>query len=136
MTNENIFVTGLLLAAGIIGLAVGAMSLFMPDAFYQSAGVTIGNSASLRSEIRAPGGFLLALSVFVIWSAITRNQQFQALVITSTIYLGYGIARVYSFAFDGAPSSSIIIAMIVELLVGAAALYAVIRSPKLTAQKI
>ncbi len=130
MTKPNILDSGILLIAGGIGLIIGVMTLFMPDIFHESAGIILGDNASLRSEMRAPGALLLVLSIFMVWSGATRKRQSQALTLACVVYLSYGIARIYSWGVDGAPASSLVIAMVVELLVGAAAAYALLRGSK------
>ena len=56
----------ILFLAGATAFSIGAAILIFPAAFYTSYGITIGSDPSLLSEIRAPGGALLVMGLFML----------------------------------------------------------------------
>lgn len=119
--------TAILLVSGLIGVAVGAALLLAPRAFQASSGIELGDDVSLLSEVRAPGGALLATGGLVIAGAFVRSLRFTATVVATVLYLSYALARLLSMAVDGLPSSVLVQAAALELVMGVACLFALIR---------
>jgi hypothetical protein len=82
-------------------------------------GVTLGENASLPSEIRAPGGALLSVGVLICAAAFARRLVFPATVAGTVVFLGYGLARAFSIVADGMPASGLVVACAFELVMGA-----------------
>lgn len=120
----------LLLVAGAIGIAVGGALLFVPVAFEASAGIMVGDDPSLLSELRAPGGALLASGVLVGMGAFVRTLTFTSMLLSAMLYLGYGVARLVSLAVDGRPATSLLMAMLLELVIGGMCLFALLATRK------
>ena len=123
----NYPVTRLFLAlSGAIAVLIGFMILFAPRAFFAVNGIDLGADPNLMSEIRAPGGVLLAAGVVIICGAIIGSLFRAALLTVAVVFGMYAVSRLISIALDGLPSSSFISALGIELVVGviAAALIA------------
>ena len=112
-------VTRIFLAlSGTIAALIGLSVLFVPHAFFATNHITLGTDPNLMSEIRAPGGLLLASGVIMLCGAIMRSLMRAALLTGAVVFSMYGVSRLVSLAFDGMPSSSIFGALVIELVVG------------------
>ena len=120
----------LLVFSGMLGLAIGLAILLMPHAFLATSGVSLGSDASLLSEIRAPGGFLIMTSLMMIAGAARQTLMRPGLFLAALVYGSFGLSRLVGLAFDGRPSDSLLLATLIELIVGAAAILALIRQPQ------
>lgn len=116
--------------AGVVGIIIGAGMAFTPIAFQSSAGIVLGDNLSSLSETRAPGSLLLIGSIIILLSVFKRDWRRVGLVLTALLYLGYGSGRTISLVLDGIPHQSLLIALILELLVGGLALLVLWRSNK------
>lgn len=108
----------LLTISGILLFVIGFMILFFPHSFYASNGVTLGNQASLLSEIRAPGGLLIGCAVIILLGVIRQNIMRPALIFAALVYGTFGVARLFSFVIDGMPASSLVAATFLEIIIG------------------
>tara|TARA_R110000744_G_scaffold56422_1_gene119037 strand:- start:102 stop:503 length:402 start_codon:yes stop_codon:yes gene_type:complete len=111
---------GVLIGSGLIAIAVGWGLLFSPEAFHALNGIELGDSASLMSEIRAPGAGLLASGLLIFSGVFVSRLSFTALVVAMLLYLSYGISRFYSMALDGLPADGIIFVAFLEMAIGLA----------------
>ncbi len=114
--------------SGLIAATVGGALLLDPVGFEASAGVQLDRDASLLSEIRAPAGALLASGVLVVLGAFIRRLTSTASLLATVLLLSYGASRLLSIALDGMPGDSIVVAMVVELGLGLACLFALLAS--------
>ena len=106
--------------SGGVFLVVGIMVLVQPSGF--TSAPTIGGSASLMSELRAPGGLLLVAGGFVLWAGLRAQRFHSALALSALLYGTFGLSRLLSVALDGVPSSAILGAAAIELALGGVAL--------------
>ena len=116
--------------AGTVGIIIGVGMTFTPVTFQSSAGIVLGDNLSLLSETRAPGSLLLFGSIIILGSLFNSKWRYIGLVLTALMYLGYGIGRTVSLVLDGMPHQSLLIALVLELLVGGLALSVLLRSNK------
>ena len=115
--------------AGITALGIGAAILFAPHAFYASYGIVLDANPSLLSELRAPGAGLAALGA-VMLAGIVRPALKQAAVMAALIvFIAFPAGRIVGLVADGAPSSGILAALVLELAIAALCLFAFRRSP-------
>ncbi len=115
--------------AGLTSMGAGGGLLFTPVAFRHSVGIALERSASVMSasvmsETRAPGAALLAAGVLMLFAAVRPAYTRLALGTAALVYLSFGAGRLLSLALDGRPHPSLVIAMIVELALGAIGLLA------------
>nr|MEE4267812.1 DUF4345 domain-containing protein [Candidatus Krumholzibacteria bacterium] len=107
-----------LLVSGVILLAVGSILLLAPAAMHGANGVDLGSNPSLLSEVRAPGGSLLALGGLVLASVFVSRLRYPATMIAATVYIAYGLSRLLSMAIDGMPAPGIVAAAGLEIMIG------------------
>ena len=114
----------LLVLSGMIALGIGGMILFDPAGFHATNGIDLGTDASLRSEVRAPGGALAVLGVMMMIGAFAKSFTTASTLIGAAVYLAYGASRLLSIGLDGVPSPGIAGAAVIELTIGAACAFA------------
>ncbi len=105
--------------SGLTAVGIGAFILAAPHAFYASYGITLGDDASLMSELRAPAAGLAAFGVLMlvgIWRAAAAPLSIAAAL---TVFLAFPAGRLIGLAVDGLPSDGIIGALVFELAVAA-----------------
>ena len=128
-----------LATGGLIAVAIGAAILVIPTAFFASYGISLQPDPSLMSEIRAPGGALLAMGAVLCAALFRPALKIVALGLGALLYLSYGLARAVSALLDGWPDEGLVIAMGLELAIGAIFVVALIqgrqrRDDRLTGQ--
>lgn len=106
-----------LVIAGLLLLAIGGAILLAPHAVYDSNGIVLGDNPNLLSEIRAPGGLLAVSGIVTLLGALRSQLRASAVRFTTLVYGSFGLARLVSMALDGMPSSSIVGATSLELIV-------------------
>ncbi len=117
----------LLIIAGLIGCGIGGALLFIPVTFQASAGIELGNNIDLLSEVRAPGGALLASGILIIAGAFITKLSFTSTIVLTLLYLSYGFSRVIGMAIDGLPSEGFISVTVLEIIIGMIGVFALIK---------
>jgi uncharacterized protein YbjT (DUF2867 family) len=120
----------LLLAAGLVSAAIGATILIDPAAIHAGAGIELGHNPSLLSEIKAPGGLLVALGAFISAGAFWSRLSADAMKLSAALYLSYAASRLVSIASDGLPAPSLQLALAFELVLGLASAAEITRSER------
>ncbi|MEO1576547.1 MAG: DUF4345 domain-containing protein [Pseudomonadota bacterium] len=108
--------------AGALLLYIGSAILIDPVSFAAGNGIALPESASLMSEVRAPAGLLVASAVLIIVSALRARRMTLALALSALVYGSYGLSRVVGILLDGFPSTPLTQAMVIELVIGAVSL--------------
>ena len=126
MKNSKVLKT-ILLISGLIASAIGAAILFSPEAFYSTYGIELGSNFSLLNEIRASGGALLASGILIMSGAFVEKLAFTAVVVSTLLYLSYGLSRVMSMAIDGMPVESLVQAAAIEIVTGLVCIFALVK---------
>lgn len=126
MENSRILKT-VLVISGLIATGIGGVLLFVPGSLYAASGIELGRNVSLLSEVRAPGGALLASGILILSGAFVARLAFTATVLTTLVYLSYGIARILSMAIDGMPSEALVQATVLEMTIGLAGAFVLLR---------
>lgn len=109
--------------AGLLAVGIGGVTLISPATIYGSYQITIGENASMLSEIRASGGGLLAFGLVIIAGAFIARLTFTSLLVSSVLFLAYGAARILSMAVDGMPADPLVHGTIFEIVIGAICLF-------------
>ena len=112
-------VPGFLFLSGLLLVGIGAAILLMPESFHASNGIALGENASLLSEVRAPGGLLFASGLLIIGGSFRHKLRAQSVTLATLVYGTFGLARLLSMALDGVPSTGIVGATAIELIVAA-----------------
>ncbi|BBH71611.1 hypothetical protein ACTI_82960 [Actinoplanes sp. OR16] len=105
--------------AGLVAMTIGAASFLAPEAFHEMSGTT----GSLN-ETRANGGGLLGAGTLIFLGAIRRPATAHAAVLGAVLYLGYALGRLLSATLDPAPNAGLVTAMVAELALGVACVFA------------
>lgn len=126
MKNSKVL-KSILIISGLIASAIGAAILFSPVAFYTTNGIELGANASLLNEIRAPGGALLVSGLLIISGAFVNKLTFTSIVVSTLLYLSYGLSRVMSIAIDGMPTEELVQAAVLEIAIGVACVFTLVK---------
>ena len=126
MKNSKVLKT-ILFISGFIASAIGATILFSPGSFYASYDLALGDNVSLLNEIRASGGALLATGLLIMSGAFVDKMAFTAAVVSTLLYLSYGLSRIISIAIDGMPVEGLLQATVLEIVIGLACIFALIQ---------
>ena len=110
----------ILFCAGLLATAIGAMILIAPVLFYEGYDIDVAGKVDLLNEMRASGGGLLMCGLVITLGSILRSLTYPAAIISTCLYLSYGFSRLIGIALDGPPSSGLVQAMILEIIVGVA----------------
>ncbi len=110
--------------SGLTALAIGAAILFAPHAFYASYGITLGDDASLLSELRAPGAGLAGFGLLMLRGIWRQAIVPTAMAVALTVFIGFPAGRLVGLVVDGMPSGGILGALAVELVIAALCLAA------------
>lgn len=108
----------LLCLSGALLFVVGMAVMFQPQMLFAADGAMFDTYPDLMSELRSPGGLLLASGIVIFLGAVRKNLSQLALMLSALVYGTYGVSRLVSMAFDGIPSTSLVVATGVELTVG------------------
>ena len=122
-----------LVVAGCLAGLIGAGILLVPRAFFATNHITLEADPNLMSEIRAPGGLLLAAALAMVAGGFNRKLAQPGLITAVFVFGMYGIARLFSLVVDGVPSASLVGALILEAVLAFVALALLERSHKQSA---
>lgn len=125
--EKSKFVKVFLFVSGIILIGIGGGLLFAPIAFEASAGINLGNNISLLSEIRAPGGALFMSGILIVLGVFIPKLTFTSAILSSLIYISYGLSRILSMMIDGTPHESIVAATVIEIVIGVLGLFILVK---------
>lgn len=117
----------ILFVAGLVIIVVGAANLFAPVAFHQANGIEVAADVGLLSETRAAGGVLLVAGMFIMLGAFSARFAVAAAAVGAVGYLTYASARLLGIALDGIPAGGLVLAAVVELVLGLACAYSLLR---------
>ena len=105
--------------ASLTALAIGGFILLSPTAFYAIYDLTLPDTPSLFSDLRATAAGLTVagglLAAGVVWRDLTRI----AAGFGAALFLAYAAGRGLSLMLDGAPHPGMIEAAVIELVLGA-----------------
>ena len=126
--NGSSMVKLTLLFSGLVAIGIAVTILLAPEAFYSGYGINVGGNANLVNELKAPAGALLVAGVLMI-AGVFRTEFVKTSLTTATVvYSSYGLSRLLSIAMDGLPDISLVSAAGIELGIGAACLFALLRT--------
>lgn len=123
-------IRALLGLSGLIAAGIGASILLAPAQFHATHGIELGADPNLLSEVRAPGGALLALGLMMWVGVFARSFTLASTSIAAAVYLAYGASRLVSLGLDGVPDAGLVGAAAIELALGAACVVALVRSAR------
>ncbi|MGD1920004.1 MAG: DUF4345 domain-containing protein [Pleurocapsa sp.] len=121
------FLTVILCLSGLIAISIGIIIQISPLDFYSANNIDIGSNVNLLSEIRASSGFLLTSGILILTGAFVSQLTFISIVLSTVLYLSYGLSRFASMTIDGMPVNSLIQATLIEITVGLFCLFSLWR---------
>ena len=104
--------------AGLAALGIGLAITAAPASFYATYGIALGSDPNLLSELRAPGANLAALGTLIMAGTVRQDMQRLATFLGATVFLAYAFGRIVSMVLDGMPSSGLVQAALIELVIG------------------
>lgn len=113
----GVFTKSVLVASGALLGVIGGSLVIAPQAFLEMSHVIIDSDPGLLSELSAPAGLLILASALMIMGAIKERFTNIALTAGAAIYGSYAVGRLLSMLLHGLPSSSLILATLIELVV-------------------
>ncbi|MEX3006905.1 DUF4345 domain-containing protein [Hoeflea sp. TYP-13] len=132
--KNSIVLKTILLISGLVATGVGGAILFLPVAFYAASGIELGGNVSLLNELKAPAIAMLASGIFVMSGAFVARLTLIAVVMSAFLYLSFGLSRLLSMAMDGIPAESLVQAAALEIVIGLACVFALVRYRENTAR--
>lgn len=125
--QQSILLKVILGLAGLLILIPGAMALFNPVGFTARNGVDIAGNISLLNDYRATGGIFLGSGIVILLGIIHSRMTFTSTVVAIMAHLTIAFGRLLSLGADGSPAKGLIAAMIVEFVLGLAAIFAMVK---------
>ena len=110
--------------SGLTAIGIGTFILAAPHAFYASYGITLGQDASLLSELRAPAAGLAAFGLIMLIGIWQQTMTRVSKIVALAVFLAFPAGRFIGLMIDGQPSSGILGAFIFELAVAILCLFA------------
>lgn len=101
--------------------------MFVPHFFYAANGIALGEDPSLLSEVRASGGLLAGSGLLILLGAVRVSLRGLATTLVVLVYGSFGLSRLLGLTLDGLPSSGVIGAIAIELIVAAIGLVVLYR---------
>jgi len=109
-----------LLFAGLLATVIGTLILVAPVIFYEGYDIDLAGKVDLLNETRASGGGLLVYGLLITFGSFLKPLMFSAAIASTCLYLSYGFSRLISITLDGVPTTGLVQAMILEIIVGLA----------------
>lgn len=117
-TRQQFLEFFVLASAGLLLSSIGMSITLSPESFYAVSGIDIGQSASLRSELRAPAVFLFMIGLMMMAALWLKQLRANVLLLAALLFLSYAVARMIGMASDGIPSQTLVEATVIEWVAG------------------
>ena len=101
---------------GWVAVLIGSFIVIDPASMLASYGLQSELSAALLSELRAPGGLLIACGLAIVQSTFSADNFQRGLTFSIMVYGSYGGVRVLGIFFDGIPATGILMATAIEFV--------------------
>ena len=107
-----------LVISGLLLTYIGASFLFMPKKMKAGQGIDIAGDINMLNETRSASALILAIAILTILGAFENSLTFTSTLVSVLLLLSLGVGRLMSILIDGMPVKALIIATIVELVLG------------------
>ncbi|MBP0018719.1 MAG: DUF4345 domain-containing protein [Cyanobacteria bacterium SBLK] len=121
--QNSIFLKIVLYISGLVAIAIAGFILLSPTDFYATNHIDIGGNPNLLSEIRAPAGALLSFGILMLMGAFIPRLAFTSILLSTVLYLAYGLSRFVGMLVDGLPVDSLIWSAVIEVVLGLVSLF-------------
>lgn len=115
---------------GIIAIVIGGALLLFPVEFESSSGIILDQDVNLLSEMRAYGGMLLFGGIIILLGAFMEKLMHVSIGVSCFLYLSIGLSRLFGMLLDGMPAHALVLATILELVIGGISLYIFLKAEK------
>ena len=112
--------------SGLIAAGIAVAVWTVPSAFYGSYGIDIAGDVNLINELKAPAGVLFVAGLTILAGAVRSRFTPTSMKVAAVLYLSFGASRLASFVFDGVPNDSLVAAALLEVAIGAIALFGLV----------
>ena len=125
--------TGRLVERAVLGmsalvlLGVGLGGLLAQEAFYEGYDIAVDGAVSLASELRGVGAALALSGLATAAGAASTRWAFPSAMVGAFVLLGYASGRLVSLLVDGVPTSAILAAGAVEVVLGTSSAVVAVR---------
>lgn len=127
MKNSKALKT-LLVFSGLIATGIGVVTLFAPVEGFGRLGIDLGGQINLLSFIRAVGGaFVVTGGIVIILGVFVAKLTFTSTILATLMFLSFGLGRLFSMVIDGMPGDVIVAAIVLEMIIGLAGLFALLK---------
>jgi len=123
MKSSNVL-RAILLVSGLPAVGIGLSLLFTPVSFQAESGIELLGHTNLLSETRSAGGALAVIGAMIMSGAFVAELSWSSTLMTSVVYLAYGLSRVLSITVDGMPHHALLYAAGAELALGLMGVFA------------
>ena len=117
----------ILFIAGLMFIGVGLATMLIPVGFVARNGVDISGQITLLNDYRGSGGVILGSGILIMLGVFYSKMRYTSTLLASVLYISFAIGRAISIAMDGMPAEGLVKATVVELIVGFAATFALIK---------
>ena len=117
---------------GWMSLLFGAIYLLAPASMTDPTGFPTLPPNALTDVRATYGGLQLGLGLFLLWAAADARRIEVALVLQAVLIGAVALSRAIGIAIDGSPSGVLIGALVTEVTLTAAALFALARFRRLS----
>ncbi|MEM9539444.1 MAG: DUF4345 domain-containing protein [Cyanobacteria bacterium P01_E01_bin.42] len=121
--QNSIFLKIVLCISGLVAIAIAGSILLSPTDFYAVNHINLGGNLNLLSEIRAPAGALLSFGILMLTGAFISRLAFTSILISTLLYLAYGLSRFAGMLIDGLPVDTLIWSAVIEVILGLFSLF-------------
>lgn len=125
--NTTLKHRALLATCAAVAATVGIAILVAPAAFHATNGIEFAATPSTLSEVRAPGGALVALAGLMLAGVFRPMFAATSTAVAAAVFLSYGVARLFAMAVDGIPADGLVAATLIELVLGGVCAVALLR---------
>ncbi|CAL2085848.1 DUF4345 domain-containing protein [Tenacibaculum sp. 190524A02b] len=117
MSNSRILKIYLFIS-GLILTAVGILTTFNPITIKANEGIEIAGNASALNDVRSFGMLLLVTALLLFLGSFKSSLRKSATIFSSLLFLSLGAGRILSIILDGMPSSGMVKATGLEVILG------------------
>lgn len=126
MKNSKILKVILFVAGGMF-VAAGIGTLFFPVSFSANHEVMLEEGTTILNDIRGAGGLMLGAGIIILLGVIHQGMAFTSSVVTAVVYTVFALSRIVSFQLDGSFTEGLLKATIVEMVMGALGIFALLK---------
>ncbi|MCJ8278138.1 MAG: DUF4345 domain-containing protein [Bdellovibrionales bacterium] len=107
---------GYLAASGVILIAIGTYISLSPAEYLGQFGMGVTDNINFYSDLRSMVGSLLVFGLVAMTGAFRKRFEESATLMSTIVFVAYGIFRITAIAIDGIPGGVILGATAIEIV--------------------